>query len=139
MKICLYCRIIVALCLCAYGQPLEAQRLKVSDNKQFLVKEDGKPFFWLGDTAWELFHRLDKVEADYFLRNRAGKGFNVVQAVILSEINGVTTPNREGNLPLQDKDPARPNEKYFSLVDYVVDRAAEYDIYMAMLPVWGRT
>ena len=30
-----------------------APRLKVSGNKRFLVYEDGKPFFWLGDTAWE--------------------------------------------------------------------------------------
>jgi len=27
-------------------------RLKVSDNRRFLVTEDNKPFFWLGDTAW---------------------------------------------------------------------------------------
>ena len=33
-------------------------RLKVSDNQRFLVFEDGTPFFYLGDTAWELFHRL---------------------------------------------------------------------------------
>ncbi|MCW1735474.1 DUF4038 domain-containing protein, partial [Anaerorudis cellulosivorans] len=30
-------------------------RLKVSDNRRFLVFEDGTPFFYLGDTAWELF------------------------------------------------------------------------------------
>jgi hypothetical protein len=30
-------------------------QLRVSDNKRYLVKEDGTPFFWLGDTAWELF------------------------------------------------------------------------------------
>jgi hypothetical protein len=35
------------------------QSLKVSDNQRFLVMADGKPFFWTGDTAWELFHRLD--------------------------------------------------------------------------------
>ena len=35
-------------------------RLKVSDNKRFLVEENGKPFFYLGDTAWELFHRLTR-------------------------------------------------------------------------------
>ncbi len=36
--------------------------LKVSDNGRYLVKADGSPFFWLGDTAWELFHRLDRDE-----------------------------------------------------------------------------
>ena len=37
--------------------------LKVSDNRRFLVHEDGSPFFYLGDTAWELFHRLTLDEA----------------------------------------------------------------------------
>ena len=43
------------------------------------------PFFYLGDTAWELFHRLDLDEARIFLENRAAKGFNVVMAVNFSE------------------------------------------------------
>jgi hypothetical protein len=32
-------------------------KLKISENKRFLVTESGEPFFYLGDTAWELFHR----------------------------------------------------------------------------------
>lgn len=58
-----------------------APRLKVSENKRFLVYADGKPFFWLGDTAWELFHRSSREEADRYLENRARKGFTVIQAV----------------------------------------------------------
>ena len=38
--------------------------LKVSDSKRFLVDSDGEPFFYLGDTAWELFHSLSREEAD---------------------------------------------------------------------------
>jgi hypothetical protein len=45
-------------------------RILVSDNHRFLVKEDGDPFFWLGDTAWELFHRLTHEEAAHYLANR---------------------------------------------------------------------
>ncbi|MBV9644989.1 MAG: DUF4038 domain-containing protein, partial [Verrucomicrobia bacterium] len=33
------------------------QKLRVSPNDRFLVYEDGSPFYWFGDTAWELFHR----------------------------------------------------------------------------------
>lgn len=40
------------------------RHLKVSENKHFLVYEDGKPFFYLGDTAWELFHRLNREDAE---------------------------------------------------------------------------
>ena len=43
-------------------------RLKVADNHHFLVTANGQPFFWLGDTAWELFHRLTREEAvQYFV------------------------------------------------------------------------
>ena len=67
--------------------------LKVSDNKRFLVHENGKPFYWLGDTAWELFHRLNREEADRYLKNRAEKGFTVIQAVALAELDGLRDPN----------------------------------------------
>lgn len=43
------------------------------------------PYFYLGDTAWELFHRLDDAEAEMYLRNRAAKGFTSVMVVILAE------------------------------------------------------
>src|SRR5207245_7793518 len=59
-------------------------RLKVSENRRFLVKEVGSPFFYLGDTAWELFHRASREEAERYLRNRAEKGFTVIQAVVLA-------------------------------------------------------
>ena len=37
--------------------------IEVSENQRFLTHQGGKPFFYLGDTAWELFHRLDQDEA----------------------------------------------------------------------------
>lgn len=60
-------------------------RLRVSENNRYLVGENGTPFFWLGDTAWELFHRLDGEEATRYLEDRAGKGVTVIQAVVLAE------------------------------------------------------
>ena len=45
-------------------------KLKVSENKRFLVFEDGSPFFYLGDTGWELFHRLDKAETQKYLEGQ---------------------------------------------------------------------
>jgi hypothetical protein len=98
--------------------------LKVSENQRFLQYENGDPFFYLGDTAWELFHRLSREEADLFLETRAAQGYNVIQAVVLAELDGLRVPNYEGNLPLIDMDVTRPNEAYFEFVDYVVDKAA---------------
>ena len=107
-----------------------------SGNKRFLLK-DGKPFFWLGDTAWELFHRLSREEADEYLRRRSEQGFTVVQAVVLAEMDGMRVPNANGDIPFIDLDLSKPNEKFFEHVDYIVDRAAFYNITIAMLPTWG--
>ena len=113
-----------------------AQYLRVSDNHHFLVNEDGSPFFWLGDTGWELLHRLDKSDTEHYLRNRSGKGFNVVQCV-LPGLMGLEVPNQKGELFLDNLDPSKPNEKYFEHVDWVIDKANEFGIKLAILPVWG--
>lgn len=111
--------------------------LKISDNRRFLLHEDGRPFFYLGDTAWELFHRLSREEADRYLQNRADKGFTVIQAVALAELDGLNEPNVYGNTPLHNLDPTRPNEAYFEHVDYVVGQAGARGLHIGMLPTWG--
>ncbi|MCC7207827.1 MAG: glycoside hydrolase family 140 protein [Anaerolineae bacterium] len=111
--------------------------IRVSPNRRFLVTANGAPFFWLGDTAWELFHRLTREEADEYLENRRRKGMNVIQAVALAEFDGLHTPNPYGHLPLLDDNPDMPNEAYFEHVDAVIDLAAEKGLYIALLPTWG--
>jgi hypothetical protein len=111
--------------------------LKVSPNHRFLIHADSTPFFYLGDTAWELFHRLTLEESERYLENRRSKEFNVVQAVVLAETDGLNVPNADGERPLIDNDPAKPNEAYFQHVDAVVDMAAKKGLYIGMLPTWG--
>src|SRR5215510_12107214 len=108
----------------------------ISDNHRYLLK-NGKPFFWLGDTGWELFHRLDKDDVDTYFKKRSAQGFTIVQAVVLAELNGLDSPNANGDRPLINNDPTKPNEAYFKFVDYVVDKANDYNMNIAMLPTWG--
>jgi hypothetical protein len=118
-------------------------RLRVADNQRFLVTENGDPFFWLGDTAWELFHRLKRDEVIRYLDNRQAKGFTVIQAVGLAELDGLTVPSAEGGyLPLEGQDPARPltrpgdGNDYWDWVSEVIDLAASRGLYVAFLPTW---
>lgn len=121
-----------------------ADRIVVSDNGRFLQYADGRPFFYLGDTAWELFHRLSREEADLYLSDRAAKGFTVVQAVGLAEIDGISEPNAYGHLPLIDNDPSclktgsGENDDYWDHVDYIVELANKKGICIGFLPTWGR-
>lgn len=111
--------------------------LKVEKGKRYITGNDQKPFFWLGDTAWELFHRLTFEETRYYLRTRAKQGYNVIQAVALAEFDGLNQPNRNGDRPLINNDPAQPNEAYFQHVDKVIDDAASLGMYIGLLPTWG--
>jgi hypothetical protein len=129
--------LLVAAVICFSEKTEAVSRLKVSENKHFLVKEDGSPFFYLGDTAWELFHRLNREDADFYLTNRAAKGFTVIQAVALAEFDGLTVTNAYGHLPLANNDPTKPNEPYFQHVDYVVNKAEKLGLYVGILPTWG--
>ena len=123
--------------------------LKVSENKRYLQHADGTPFFYLGDTGWELFHRLDRNEAIKYLDNRAGKGFDVIQAVALAEMNGLNSPNAYGDLPMKKDSSFVPevttgsnfgNAKeydYWDHVAYIVEEASKRNLYIGLLPCWG--
>lgn len=114
-----------------------AQDLEVRPNDPVIYKKDGSAFLWLGDTAWELFHVLNKDEIIQYLDNRKEKGFTVIQAVALSELEGLDKPNAYGHLPLVDKDPTRIEEEYFRLVDFAVEEAGKRGLYVGLLPTWG--
>lgn len=123
--------------------------IRVAANHRTLETTDGKPFFWLGDTAWELFHRLTREEAIQYLDTRKEQGFNVIQAVALAEMDGLRKPNVYGDLPLLNLDPTLlattpgndPNDDtqydYWDHVDFVIKAAAERGLYIGLLLTWG--
>jgi hypothetical protein len=125
----------------------EISLLKISDNNRFIVTKDGKPFFWLGDTGWLLFKKLDREEADKYLENRKQKGFNVIQAMVLHDINDAV--NTYGDSAFLNKDISHPKVTpgnsdidsaaydFWDHVDYIIDLAAQKGIYMALVPIWG--
>ena len=49
--------------------PWENVRLAVSGNGRYL-RNWNVPFFWLGDTAWLLFHQLTTEETRNYFQNR---------------------------------------------------------------------
>ncbi|CAG4994470.1 hypothetical protein DYBT9275_01399 [Dyadobacter sp. CECT 9275] len=111
--------------------------LHVEKGKRFISQSNGQPFFWLADTAWELFHRLTFEEAQNYLKIRAGQGYNVIQAVAIAEFDGLNQANRNGDKPLFNNDPVKPNEKYFKHLDKVIAEAGKLGLYIGLLPAWG--
>lgn len=101
--------------------------------KDGYLYENGKPFFWLGDTAWLLYENLNEHEAEEYIKNRAGLGYNVLQTVLFYSMPDKKSI-RDG-MPVLGKDIF--GEEYFSFVEKVFEIAAKYNIYIALLPCWG--
>jgi hypothetical protein len=128
--------LLLIICNPVFGQ--QEKYLTVSPDGHTLRLSNGKSFFWLADTGWEMINRLTKDETDYYLETRSSQGYNVIQTVILSELNGGDNESATGEKPFINANPETPNEKYFRHVDYVIKKAASLNIYLAILPVWGR-
>nr|HMP30333.1 DUF4038 domain-containing protein [Saprospiraceae bacterium] len=112
------------------------QSITVSNTNRYLTKS-GQPFIWIGDTAWELFHRCSKEDAEYYFKKRSSQGFTVVQAVILAELDGLHTPNYYGEKPFKNIETLEVNIAYFEHVNNVIEIANQYGITIALLPTWG--
>jgi len=126
-----------ALLGAAPSAPAGLPRIRVHEDGHLLATADGKPFFWLGDTAWQLVHDTTQEECTYYLRTRSRQGFTVIQTVVLSERDGLNQPDEQGDRPLFDNDPGRPNPAYFKRVTEIVDEAAADGLYVALVPTWG--
>ena len=120
--------------------------MHVADNHRFIVTENGDPFFWLGDTGWLLFTKLNREDAEKYLTNRAEKGFNVIQIMILHSLNA---KNIYGSVALVNQNVSKPlvttgsdfkdstQYDYWDHMDFVIDKAAEKGLYVGLVPVWG--
>lgn len=136
--------LLIGLIFCQWG----FAQISVDASGTFLT-EGGKPFFWLADTGWELFHRLSREEAVEYLDVRQKQGFNVVMAVALAELDGIRRPNYYGDKPFKnvedlewDVTPGNDPEDslqydYWDHVDFIIEEAQKRDIYIGLLPAWG--
>ncbi len=120
-------------------KPWRNGKLKVSENHRFLQFDNGRPFFWQGETAWLLPERLDRAEASYYLQRCREAGYNMVQIQVM---DGVPSYNIYGQMSLVDGfNFDGINKKgvygYWDHLDYIIDKAAENGIYVGMVCIWG--
>lgn len=134
--LCTLLLVMGSLLLC-HAQTSLHGKIFVHPEGRYLQYEDGTPFFYLGDTAWELFHRLDRESARMYLSDRRMKGYTVIQAVVLAELDGLKVPNAYGDLPFTDPGYSQPNENYFRQVDFVINLADSLGMVIGLLPTWG--
>lgn len=121
----MYLETLESRCLLSVAAPLT-----VSENGRYIVRPNGKAFFYMADTVWEMLDNLNRSDADLYLSTRAAQGFTVIQ----TEINARFGQNAYGEEAFFDDDPTRPNEAYFQHVDYIVNRANALGIQVALVP-----
>lgn len=107
-------------------------KLRVSSKGRFLEHEDGTPFLWIGDTGWELFDRPTLEEINIYFQNRSKKGFTVIQSVFY--MHGI---DASGHGPFIENNPENMDDKFWNRVDQIIKLAAEYELYMCLLPLFG--
>ena len=142
--------LVVLMCHARDQVPTKQWKLRVSQNGHYIIKEDGTPFFWLGDTGWEMLHRLSRQEIEDYLQNRKEKGFNVIQTVVISEfIHSDRETNYYGDSVLVNEDPERPavtpgnnpevtrEYDFWDNVDFAVETARSKGLYVGLVPSWG--
>lgn len=120
-------------------KPWDNGRLKISENHRFLVHENGKPFFWLGNTAWLMPERLNRDEVERFLTIEQQNGYNVE---LIQVLNATPTYNVYGQAAQnEDYDFSNIDKKdvygYWDHLDYIVDFAEKMGIYIAFDCIWS--
>ncbi len=121
----------IALLFVTIISEAQLQPLEVSANKRYLQTKDGKPFFWLGDTGWLLFKKCKREDAVKYLDNRAQKGFNVVQVMLLHDLSGTDAYGDSALIHLDVSKPKITNGNNFKIkgqydywdnVDFVITK-----------------
>jgi hypothetical protein len=121
------------------GQGAGLAPARVSEDGKYLVGADGEPFLWMGDTAWDLTHRLTREEIVTYLDDRQEKGFSVIMMRLpFKDLEDeVQHDNRYGQVPFENQDITQPNEDYFELIDFVLEELEKRDMVAGILPLWG--
>jgi hypothetical protein len=81
-------------------------------------RQDGTPFWFLGDTGWALFQsraeeNLDRERVRHHIDTRAAQGFNVIHAMLMSEAGW----GNEGGEPFLDLSREQIHPPYWREVD----------------------
>jgi hypothetical protein len=102
---------------------------RVSENGRYVVDNKGRPFFWQGDSEWELLYALSAQDAKKLLHARRVQGFTVVQAMCDGMFPKWIAPDRlppsRELMPWTDNNPLTPNEAFFTRMDAIVAAAKE--------------
>jgi hypothetical protein len=112
-----------------------APQLRLSKNRRYLIDDNGKPFFLLGDTPWFLqYHQIDDVK--WILEDRLQKGFNTLFLELLDD-SRMPSKDGYGNVAFApEKDITKPVEAYWKYAEQVLDEVTKRGFYVILSELW---
>lgn len=110
--------------------------LRLSEDRRYLVHEDGTPFFWLADTAWNGVIKSSLDEWQEYLTFRRRQGFTVIQFVTTHWRGGPY--DRMGERAYEgDRHIERLNVEFFKRIDPKFSMLNEYGFVAAPVLLWA--
>ncbi len=101
-------------------------------------RQDGSPFWFMGDTAWALYtdsaeEKFDRAQAFRYIAERAAQGFNVLHSMLLSEAGW----GNAGGPPFSDLAAEKINPAYWQEVDTRLAFANSKGMVCGLALAWG--
>ncbi|HEY4989538.1 MAG TPA: DUF4038 domain-containing protein, partial [Opitutaceae bacterium] len=111
--------------------------LKASGSGTYLVDQNNRPFFMVGDDAWALITQLSNADVETYLADRSSRGFNVLWVAAADNISQSNAPRDfAGDAPFDGADFTSEDAAYWAHVDYVIQRAQAYGITLMLSPAF---
>ena len=111
--------------------------VRLSENRRYLVWDDGAPFFWLADTAWNGVLRADEADWTRYLETRREQDFTAVQFVSTQWRGGREV--LEGARAFEGTDHIRLNPGFFQALDDKVAAINDHGLVAAPVALWTLT
>ncbi len=110
--------------------------IRVSNDDRHLAHQDGTPFFWVGDTAWNGPLLSSKADWDQYLKERARQKFNAVQWVATQ---WRASPDGDANkqLPYTGADKISINTAFFQRLDEKVEAMNKAGLVSVPVLLWA--
>lgn len=108
--------------------------IRVSDNGHHFVHDDGTPFFWLVDTAWNGALKAGVQDWDRFLSDRSAKRFTGIQYVVSQWRTAYA--NAEGKVAYTGYEKIKINPDFFKRIDERTQAVNEHGLLAVPVLLW---
>ncbi|UDF32831.1 UNVERIFIED_ORG: DUF4038 domain-containing protein (plasmid) [Roseateles sp. XES5] len=112
--------------------------LRIAAAGTYLEDAAGKPFLITGDAAWSLIADLSPEDAELYIADRKARGFNTILVSLIEHEFARNAPNNAAGVApfLAPGDFARPNERYFSDAEHILDAAFRAGMLVLLAPAY---